>query len=185
MPAVIEGVSETNTPYDALFRAAFVDPQTARELTLFLLPERHASRLAGARVTVEPESLVDRHARTHRTDLLLQFDPDGSTATGESTATVKSEDEVDALMAAASRLGYHEVEGDYMTFAQAMLERGLEKGSLQQSREVLIRLVDRKFGLTDAERERIMACEDQSALDAALDEFAMADSKSTVLERLS
>ncbi|TVQ26614.1 MAG: hypothetical protein EA382_05015 [Spirochaetaceae bacterium] len=62
-----------------------------------------------------------------------------------------------------------------MTFAQVMLdegrseglEQGIEPGSLQRSREVLIRLLDRKFGLTDAERERIMACEDQSALDAA------------------
>ncbi|TVQ18488.1 MAG: hypothetical protein EA382_17660 [Spirochaetaceae bacterium] len=342
MPAVIEGVSDTNTPYDTLFRAAFVDPQTARELTLFLLPEAHSRRLAGARVTVEPESLVDQQARTHRTDLLLQFDLDGSTATGNGGSTVyvyvlyehksyphrwvtlqllrymtviwqrladergedrhallppilpvvlyhgkekwdaplqfaelivegadsrhvphyrpiflnltkipddritgslramlgllalkharldleepaaqmltellhlahadpaarhlarvveyiyvtvKSEDEVDALMAAASRLGYHEVEGDYMTFAQVMLEKGrnegleqgLEQGSLQRSREVLIRLVDRKFGLTDAERERIVACEDQSALDAALDEILDAGSKAQVLARL-
>ncbi|TVQ26615.1 MAG: hypothetical protein EA382_05020 [Spirochaetaceae bacterium] len=80
MLAVIEGVSDTNTPSDTLFRAAFADPQTARELTLLLLPERYASRLAGARVTVEPESLVDQQARTHRTDLLLQFDLTGAAA---------------------------------------------------------------------------------------------------------
>jgi hypothetical protein len=65
------------------------------------------------------------------------------------------------------------------------LERGVEKGSLQHSREVLIRLVHRKFGLTDAERERISACEDQAALDAALDEFALADTKAQVLAKLS
>ncbi|TVQ18486.1 MAG: hypothetical protein EA382_17650 [Spirochaetaceae bacterium] len=110
---------------------------------------------------------------------------------------VKSADEVKRLMVAASRLGYHEVEGGYMTYAQELLaegrneglkqglEQGLEQGSLQRSREVLIRLVNRKFGLTDAERERIMACEDQSALDAALDEILDAGSKAQVLARLS
>jgi predicted transposase YdaD len=66
-------VSDTNTPYDTLFRSAFEKPETAKELTLFLLSEAHATRLSGARVTVEPESLVDDQARRHRTDLLLQF----------------------------------------------------------------------------------------------------------------
>ena len=50
---------------------------------------------------------------------------------------------------------------------------------------MLIRLVDRKFGLTDIERERISACEDQSALDAALDEILDAETKTQVLARLS
>ena len=70
---MIGGVSDTNTPYDTLFRTAFEKPETAHELTLFLLPEAHAGRLADARVTVEPESLVDDQARKHRTDLLLEF----------------------------------------------------------------------------------------------------------------
>lgn len=47
------------------------------------------------------------------------------------------------------------------------------------------RLIDRKFGLTGTERERIMACEDQAALDAALDEILDAPSKAQVLEKLS
>lgn len=80
-----------------------------------------------------------------------------------------------------------------MTYAQEMLakgrneglEQGMEQGSLRHSREALIRLVDRKFGLTDAERERIMVCHDQGALDAALDEFALADDKAQVLARLT
>ena len=66
-------MSDTNTPYDTLFRTAFEKPETAKELTLLLVPQTHAGRLAGARVTVEPESLVDDQARTHRTDLLLEF----------------------------------------------------------------------------------------------------------------
>jgi hypothetical protein len=93
---------------------------------------------------------------------------------------VKSLEEMDGLVAAASRLGYPEVRGGYMTFAQQMLE----KGSLESRRETLARLVDRKFGLTDAERERISACEDQAVLDAALDEFALADTKGQVLAKL-
>ena len=48
---------------------------------------------------------------------------------------------MERLMAAASRLGYYEVEGGYMTYAQEMLargrneglEQGLEKGSLQKA----------------------------------------------------
>ena len=332
---------DTNTPYDTLFRAAFADPQTARELTLLLLPERHASWLAGA-VTVDPETLVDQKARSRRTDLLLQFTWRGPTGPGTTRRTayvyvlyehksyrdkwvtvqllhsmatiwqrlasktgkrdgellpeilpvvlchgakswnaplqfaeliaggtdssyiphyrpiflnltkipddqitgslrtvlglvalkhsrldleepavelltellhrahadpatrhlarvvehvyfiVKRVDEAKRLMAAASRLGYHEVEGGYMTYAQELLaegrneglKQGLEQGSLQRSREVLIRQLHRKFGLSDSERERIIACEDQSALDAALDEILDAGSKAQVLARL-
>ncbi len=328
-------MSDTNTPYDTLFRATFEKPGTATELTLLLLPETHAGRLAGGRVRVEPDSLVDAHARTHRTDLLLEFTwprrtagtssvrtayvyilyehksyryrwvtvqllrsmatiwhriaterkghrneplpeilpvvlyhgeerwnaplefaeliangtaslhvphyrpvfvdlteiPDqqitgslravlglvalkhsrlqlGQGATdlltellhrGEADpavrhlvrvvqhiyAQVKSSEEMEGLVAAASRLGYHEVEVGYMTFAQEMLERGVQKGSLERSREVLIRQLDRKFGLTDAERKRISACEDQAALDAALDEILDAETKGQVLAKLS
>ncbi len=95
-------------------------------------------------------------------------------------AQVKDTGEVDGLVAAASRLGYHEVEDGYMTFAQDMLE----KGSMQCSREVLARQLDRKFGLTDAERERILSCDDRDSLDAALDEIITADEKASVLNTL-
>ena len=327
-------MSDTNTPFDTLFRTAFEKRETAKELTLFLFPKRHAGRLGGARVTVEPESLVDARARTHRTDLLLEFTWPRRTAGTSSARTayvyvlyehksyryrwvtvqllrsmatiwqrhaperkrdrneplpeilpvvlyhgeerwnaplqfaeliangldsphvphyrpvfvdlteipderltgslwavlglvalkysrleleqaavdrltellhrgeadpavrhlvrvvqqiyaqVKSSEEMDGLVAAASRLGYHEVEGGYMTFAQEMLEKGVEKGSLQRSQEVLIRLVNRKFGLTDAEREHISRCDDQAALDAALDEILDAQAKAQVLAKL-
>ena len=60
----------------------------------------------------------------------------------------------------------------------------MEEGSLQHSREVLIRQLDRKFGLAAAERERILSCEDQTALDAALDEIITADGKASVLSKL-
>jgi hypothetical protein len=72
-----------------------------------------------------------------------------------------------------------------MTYAEAKREEGLEDGSLQHSRDVLTRQMNRKFGLTDGERERIMACADQASLDAALDENLDASSKAQVLEKLS
>lgn len=332
-------MSDTKTPYDTLFRTAFEGAHTAKELTLFLVPDRYARRLAGANVTAEPELLVDDETRRRRNDLLLQFAWPRPAATGSSFHTsylyvlyehksspnrwvalqvlrymaiiwqrlvgksdehlggllpeilpvvlyhgeepwneplqlaelisggagsphvphyrplfvdltqipddritgslqamlglvalkharlpleqaatdlltellhrgeadpavrhlarvveqvyvnVKSAEEVERLMAAASRLGYPEVEGGYMTYAQEMLAKGrnegLEQGSLQRSREVLIRLVDRKFGLTHAERQRIMGCEHQAALDEALDEFALAEDKAQVLARLT
>jgi hypothetical protein len=46
------------------------------------------------------------------------------------------------------------------------------------------RLVARRFGLEDAERRRIERCEDPEALDAAIDEFAIAESKKEVLSKL-
>ena len=94
--------------------------------------------------------------------------------------SVKSAEEVRRLVAAASRKGYHEVEVGCMTCGQELLKQG----SLRQSQDVLARQLSRKFGLTDAQRERIIACDDQSALDAALDGIIDADSKSVVLARL-
>ena len=75
-----------------------------------------------------------------------------------------------------------------MTYGEELLQEGLEKGidqgELIMQRAVLTRLLDRKFGLSDAERPRIESCEDRVALDAALDEFALATSKSAVLSKL-
>ena len=99
-------------------------------------------------------------------------------------AQVKSAAEVRQLVAAASRKGYHEVEGGYMTYAQELHRDGLREGALQQSREVLARLVDRKFGLTDSERERIMGCEEQQTMEAALDIILEAESKEQILAML-
>ena len=334
-------MTTNDNPYDTLFRAAFGDPATAKELTLLLLPQEHAARLSGAAVSVEPESLVDPRERTRWTDLLLRFEspdceqayvyvlyehkstPDrwvslqllrymavlwqkltgtaesdetpvhpprllpeivpvvlyhgerawtqplqfsdlvaGNTAAGyaprfephvvnlaeipdeqitgslrsvlgllalkhvrlrlaERTAELlvellhraeqnpalrplveliervyvatKSRTDVRRLLAAASRMRYHEVEDGMMTYGQELLkegleqglEQGLERGSLQRSREVLVRLAERRFGLSDDERERIMSCEEMHVLDAALDAFAVAQTKAEVLDCLA
>ncbi len=65
--------TKKDNPYDTLFRAAFADPDTAKELTLLLLPAPYGKRLAEAEVTVDPHPLIDPRAARGRTDLLLQF----------------------------------------------------------------------------------------------------------------
>ncbi len=49
---------------------------------------------------------------------------------------------------------------------------------------MLVRLLEKRFGLSAAERERIESCEDRDAPDATLDEFAVAESKEAVLAKL-
>ena len=79
-----------------------------------------------------------------------------------------------------------------MTYGEELLQEGLEKGleqgidqgELIMQHAVLTRLLDRKFGVSDAERARIEACKDRDALDAALDEIVVANSKSAVLSKL-
>jgi len=68
-----------------------------------------------------------------------------------------------------------------MTFAEAKIH----EGELLGKRATLLRLVSRKFTVTDAERDRILSCNDSAALDAALDEIITADEKPAVLGKLS
>ena len=67
-----------------------------------------------------------------------------------------------------------------MTYAQELLQTGQMRGK----RDVLVRQLDRRFGLTEDEREGILSCDDPNALDAALDDVIVADNKESVLARL-
>ena len=67
-----------------------------------------------------------------------------------------------------------------MTFAEAKIQ----EGELLGKRATLLRLVSRKFTVTDAERDLILSCDDSAALDAALDEIITADAKPAVLNKL-
>jgi hypothetical protein len=75
-----------------------------------------------------------------------------------------------------------------MTYAQAMLKEGMDKGiqqgALAGRRAVLARQLSRKHDLSDHERRRIEACDDPDALDAALDEVVVAETKDAVLAKL-
>jgi len=75
-----------------------------------------------------------------------------------------------------------------MTYGEELIAEGMElgirKGALIDKQTVLARLLERRFGLLESERARIDACTDAEALDAALDEFVVAESKASVLARL-
>ncbi|MGM0675574.1 MAG: hypothetical protein ACQETQ_12845 [Spirochaetota bacterium] len=71
-----------------------------------------------------------------------------------------------------------------MTYAEELKTKGREEGRVTEKQDVLIRLLSRKFGLTDAERQRIRGVEDTERLDAALDELVVAETKEAVLEKL-
>ncbi len=75
-----------------------------------------------------------------------------------------------------------------MTYAEELKTKGREEGRKEarvaEKQDVLIRQLSRKFGLTDAERELIEATDDTAALDAAIDEFAVAEVKESVLSKL-
>jgi hypothetical protein len=67
-----------------------------------------------------------------------------------------------------------------MTYAEELETEGRLRGK----QEVLIRQLSRKFGLADPERQLIEATDDTAALDAALDELVVAETKEAVIEKL-
>ena len=71
-----------------------------------------------------------------------------------------------------------------MTFAEAKLNEGREEGTLKDKQEVIKRLLNRKFDLSDEEAARIDRIEDLEALDAAIDEIIDAEEKRQVMEKL-
>jgi hypothetical protein len=100
----------------------------------------------------------------------------------------KEQEEIDLFIAQARAMRYRDSEEAVMTYGEKLLkeglEKGLEKGKFREKQEVLIRQLSRKFDLSREEVELIERTDDSRALDAALDEFAVADSKEQVLEFL-
>ncbi|HKJ85907.1 MAG TPA: Rpn family recombination-promoting nuclease/putative transposase, partial [Spirochaetia bacterium] len=103
-------------------------------------------------------------------------------------ATVKDREEMEYLQTIARKGRYDRVQEDEMTYAEELLQEGLEQGMqrgvLSEKRAVLIRQLSRRFSLSDDERSRIESCGDRDALDAALDEVVVADAKDSVLAKL-
>jgi len=64
------------------------------------------------------------------------------------------------------------------------LKQGLEQGELIDKQQVLIRQADKKFGLTEGEKEAIRTCNTPAKLDSALDTILTAESKSEILRLL-
>ncbi len=65
------------------------------------------------------------------------------------------------------------------------LEKGIEQGLLTAQRDVLVRLIGRKFGITPEERDLVNRVEHHDRLEAALDEFAVAETKEQVVRKLT
>ncbi len=105
---------------------------------------------------------------------------------------VKERSEMELLQTLAGENRYAEVREDVMTYAEELLQEGLqqgrqeglERGELQEKQHVLVRQLTTRFGLFEAEREHIESCEDRDALDAALDEIVVAESKEAVMAKL-
>lgn len=57
-------------------------------------------------------------------------------------------------------------------------------GTLNDRREMLVRLASKKFGLTDKERRLIEDCDDLERLALAIDELVFAETKKQVLAKL-
>jgi predicted transposase/invertase (TIGR01784 family) len=328
-------VSVRKNPYDAVFRTAFSQPESARELALNVLPGDYAARLAGAAITVEPETLIDPELAAYQSDILIRAEspedsrkgaspwylyvlfehksyPDrwvslqllryvaavyakqpaavsgklaevvpvviyhgtqewryplefadlvgsadspagkppqsehvprftphfvnladlslrqlrGSTRTllglialrdikrdfaelvldelldvmqralsdpaardlliavANAFVQTKEADELRILQTQTRNNRYTTVGERVMTAYEEAIKQGMEIGAMRSKREMVSRLVARRFGLEDAERRRIERCDDPDALDAAAEEVVVAETKKEVLSKL-
>ena len=63
-------------------------------------------------------------------------------------------------------------------------EEFIQEGKIQDKREVLIKQLSKKFGLTEEEKTYISSVSDPDALERGLDEILFADSKEQVLSAI-
>jgi len=99
------------------------------------------------------------------------------------------EDNTNELLAALKKEGYTGVGETMISWAEARRQEGHKQGIEQGLNEglvtALLRQVERKFSVTEAERERIRAVSDPEKLQTALDEIIEPDATvQSVLERL-
>jgi predicted transposase YdaD len=88
------------------------------------------------------------------------------------------------ILGEIERQQFREGREQYMTIADSLIQQGIAQGALREKQQVLARQVERKFDITDQERELIEGTTDAGALDRALDAVITADSKKAVLEEL-
>ncbi|TVQ22215.1 MAG: hypothetical protein EA383_15805, partial [Spirochaetaceae bacterium] len=90
-----------------------------------------------------------------------------------------------ALLATLKERGYTEMGKTMISWEEARRQEGLQQGLHEGLVATLLRQVDRKFSVTQAERERIRAASDPEKLQAALDEIIEpAATRESVLKRL-
>jgi hypothetical protein len=105
---------------------------------------------------------------------------------------VKDQKEYKLLLGELEKSGYTEEKERAMTYAEAAekkgiergLERGKEEGKIEGEHKTLIRQLDRKFGLSEEEKELVHSTEELEKIEAALDEFVFAERKEQVLAHL-
>jgi hypothetical protein len=89
---------------------------------------------------------------------------------------------------AVKAVNMREVEEAYMTIAEKLrkegIEKGIEEGKLKDKQQVLIRLLSKKYSLTEQDRQHISSITDPDKLDRALDEIVVAETKEKVLKLL-
>ncbi len=95
----------------------------------------------------------------------------------------------------ASEITYYDVEEStrllpkpgrevFMTLAEQLIEQGIEKGEIIDKQKVLIKLLSKKFGVSDPEMVKIEHTDSAELLDAALDIILFAESKSEIMAAL-
>ena len=113
---------------------------------------------------------------------------------------LKEAEEYELLLGEMDKSGYTEEKERAMTYEEVAEKRGIEKGiergierGIEKGKEegrvegehnTLIRQLDRKFGLSEEEKELIRRTEELEKIEAALDEFVFAETKEQVLTQL-
>lgn len=103
----------------------------------------------------------------------------------EALFQVKSKEEIDMLFDEFDKAGYTEEKEKAMTFAEVLEQRGKEEGRVEGEHITLIRQLDKKFGVSEEEKELVRQTKDLNKIEAALDEILDAASKAQVLAHLS
>ena len=157
--------SQANSPHDQFFTYAFSDKENLRDLLNQYLPASVLSNIDLPSLSVTKESYIDEDLRKNHSDLLV-------------TATLKENKGSSAVLIYI--LLEHKAYPDKWTVFQLLkyMVRIWEK------QQVLVRLLKRKFGLSEEETKQIIAFQDPDILDKALDEIITAGKKEEVLELL-
>ncbi|OHD28068.1 MAG: hypothetical protein A2Y34_02680 [Spirochaetes bacterium GWC1_27_15] len=79
---------------------------------------------------------------------------------------------------------YRDLKGVIDTSFQDGVKLGIEKGEILKQQKTLIRLLSKKFGITEDEKQLIEKYFDGAKLDKALDEILFTDSKIKILDWL-
>ena len=74
--------------------------------------------------------------------------------------------------------------GKIMTIAEELFEKGMQQGQISTQKEVLRRLLNKKFTLSEQDSNYIQSVDDLELLNRALDEILVAKNKKDVLRHL-